>query len=163
MEQASAACCRIDPRFNRHPLRNIGNSVERCHAADEEKSTATILVWSLETWPYHFHFDGHILSSVRSPAVSVASMKTQNDSPPKRIRYRRSFATRQEVVEAAGYIKCKADVKALCEDPGKFLCGKTNPERLRHRFRQWPSVHWTGQAVKSFRLLVAGFKCRGLN
>jgi hypothetical protein len=48
-------------------------------------------------------------------------MKTLNYLPPKRRHYRTSFSTRQEVVEMAGYIKCKADVKALCENPGKFL------------------------------------------
>jgi len=48
-------------------------------------------------------------------------MKTLNYLPPKRRHYRTSLSTRQEVVEMAGYIKCKADVKALCENPGKFL------------------------------------------
>ena len=47
-------------------------------------------------------------------------MKTLNYSPPKRRRYRQCWS-RQEVVEVANCIKCKADVKALCENAGKFF------------------------------------------
>jgi len=48
-------------------------------------------------------------------------MKILNYSPPKRRYCRTSFASRQEIVELARWIKCKGDVKALCENPGKFF------------------------------------------
>jgi len=38
----------------------------------------------------------------------------------KRRCYRQLFS-KQEVVEMASYISCKADVKAVGENPGKFL------------------------------------------
>ena len=50
-------------------------------------------------------------------------MKTLKYPPSKRKHHRTWywFSTRQEMVEMMNYVKCKADVKALCENPGKFL------------------------------------------
>jgi hypothetical protein len=48
-------------------------------------------------------------------------MKTLKYPPSKRKHYRTSFSSRQEMLEMVNYVKCKADVKALSENLGKFF------------------------------------------